>query len=187
MKKLLENAGLSFEEGGTAYAELWAYARGIELILEVNRDAESRLLLTCEDRDGLSGWADMLGIDKTRYTAGELKSEIRRRLSLMFAFSSYTGADEEFSSVGSGEYALSAEECRVSGIGLDDLKEAGKFLAAYSPFCARRIYSGEGEPVTFDMWDATGYSFNKYDSLGLTWDFLDTIRSDIFEQQQQNG
>lgn len=183
MKELLERAGLSFETGGTAYAELYAYAQGIGLIQEENDGCERKMLLESTDKAELSGFADMLKLDISRYTAQELKDEIRRRLSLRFGFSSYTGADEEFSSVGSGEYSLSASLCSVTGVRLEDLREAGNFLAAYSPYCASKTYIGEGVRITFDMWDATEYTFNKYDSLGLPWEFLDTIRSDIFEQQ----
>lgn len=182
MKTLLERAGFSFDEGGISYAELCAYAKGLSLVKELLDTAESILLLNCEDKSLLTGYADMLRLDSERYSAASLKEEIKRRLALPFSFSSYSSADAEYASVSSGEYALTERMCVVMGAGLGDLKEAGKFLEAYSPFCAQRLYSGEGERLNFDMWDSIACTFNAYDSLRLTFDFLDTLRSDIFEQ-----
>ena len=182
MKTLLEGAGLSFDEGGISCAELKAYAKGLQYVKDCIDSAENALLLNGSEIRRFINYADMLRIDSSRFSAQTLKDEIKRRLSLPFAYSSYTQADAQFSPVLSGEYALTQNTCVVIGVRLGDLKEAGKFLAAYSPFCAERLYSGEGSLLTFDMWDSIGYTFNGYDSLHLPCEFLESLRSDIFEQ-----
>ncbi len=182
MKALLEEAGLSFESGGLSNAELWAYAAGLETAAGLIDYTESVMMMLSEDKNDLARYADLLKIDRERYTADELKAEITRRLSLPFGQSSYTLAEQEFARVKSGEYALTAEQCVVFGAYAGDLREAALFLKAYSPFCAQQRYGGDGDAMTFDLWDSLGYSFNRLDSLEITFDFSDSIRSDIFEQ-----
>ena len=183
MKRLLEKTGLSFNEGGISSAELHAYAKGAELLEEFIDNAEGEIFPLGRDEGEIIRFADMLGIDRGRYaTREELKSEIIRLLSLKFGRSSFSEVEAAFSRVGSGEYYFIDSGCILVATKLGDLKEAGKFLRAYASPFASAVYSGDGERLTFDMWDSIAYTFNTYDSLGLTCEFLESLRSDIFEQ-----
>ena len=182
MKALLEKSGLSFDTGGISNAELCAYSKGLELLRDYIGEVENSIIISEADTDYLIRYADMLNIDMSRFGFEELVEELVRRFSLRFASSSYGEADALYLNVGSGEYAFTYSNSVIIGAALGDLKEAGKFLASYAPCCTQKLYSGEGELLTFDMRDGIGYTFNSYDALKLPFEFQDSLRSDIFEQ-----
>lgn len=182
MKELLERSGLSFNEGGISEAELSAYSKGLGLLEDYISEIENGIFIVGGEMPGLIRYAGMLKTDMSRFDTEGLILEIIRRFSLGFGQSSYSNADEQYGVVGSGEYACSSTRCVVIGAALGDLKEAGRFLASYAPCCAEKLYSGEGERLTFDMRDSIGYTFNEYDGLNLPFEFSDSLRSDIFEQ-----
>ncbi len=181
MKSLLEKTGLSFNEGGISCAELYAYSRGLELIKNSLDLTESIVFMNCDDTELLARYADMLKIDRERFTLSELKAEIAKRLSAKYAQCSLSQADEAFSLVASGSYLFSTYEVELEGVRLEDLYEASKFLHAYTPYFSNWKYAGTGERLTFDMRESLGYRFNDFDKFKLKFDFLDSIRSDIFE------
>ncbi len=181
MKKLLEGIGLSFNEGGISCAELYAYARGLALIDESIARTESIVFMSGEDKETLARYADMLGIDRERFTAEELKAEIEERLSAGFSECSVSQAQRAFSLIGSGSISFSADEACLNGVKLEDLYEASKYLHAFTPYFTNWIYSGEGERLTFDMRESLSLSFNDFDRYSFTFTFLDSLRSDIFE------
>ena len=181
MKKLLEGIGLSFNEGGISFAELYAYARGLELIDEGLNKAESIIFMDTDDREELARYSDMLKIDRERFTAEELKEEIERRLSSPFSECSTSQAQRDFSRVGSGNISFTRDYAVLEGVKLEDLYEALKYLRAYTPYFSDWKYSGNGERLNFDMRDSVGLSFNDFDRYGFKFSFLDSLRSDIFE------
>lgn len=182
MKELLEKTGLSFEEGGISFAELAAYAKGIEYARNMIEKAETSVFITGEDIGNLIRYADLLKLDAERFEFEGLKNEIIRRFSLDYGKTDWNLFRSEFLLIGSGSYSFDVYEIIFSGVKLEDLKELGKFIEAYMPFFYKTSYSGSG--LTFDLWDGIGYSFNRYDGLNLPFDIIDNLRSDEIEQHE---
>ena len=179
MKSLLEKTGLTFEAGGISFAELAAYAKGLEYAREMLEKSEESIFITGSETDSLIRYADLLRLDVGRFTFEELSDEIVRRYSLNFGEQSWTLFGEAFSLIGSGSCEFNVPEITFSGIEPEGLKELGKLIEAYIPIGYITLYSGSG--MTFDLWDEIGYSFNRYDGLGLPYDIIDNLRSDEFE------
>lgn len=180
MKGLLEDTGLSFEQGGISFAELSAYAKGIELVNEELDRAENEIFIGQTEREFMRRYADLLKIDGDRLTDDELLSEILRRLALPFAEQGWDVFSQAFAQIGSGSYYFNIPDVTFSDIDFGSFKELGKVIDAYIPFYYNAYYTGSGIP--FDLWDNIAYTFNRYDALYLPFSIIDSLRSDEIEQ-----
>ncbi len=176
MKSLLEKASLSFASGGINDAEIYAYAAGMELIRDSLEQAEGIL---SEDA-GIERLAELFALDSSRYGRERLRELIRRRASYEPSMLTAEDFDEEFSLTNAEDITVSGDTVVIEGIDADRLFELSVFLKGFSPLGRRAIADGEG--MTFDLWEATGFNFSQYDRLCLPFDILDTLRSDTFEQ-----
>jgi hypothetical protein len=179
MKKLLSDAGLTFEDGGITNAEIYSYAVGLDIVRNAIQQAFDKIFINIDTNEDMSNYCELLNIDDEGKTNSELKSEIYKRLGAEYGQYTCTGFDEAFSKVGSGEYEISDDGIVFKNVDSKDLKRLGNFVAGYIfPFVKA---SCDGEGLTFDSWDEWSQSFYRYDNMNLTFDIIDTLRSDLIE------
>lgn len=180
MKALLSDLGLSFQESGITNAEIYAYSEGLELVRSSIIDTFNRIFINFDNNDNVLMYTQMLNITADGYSAEELKSIIFKRLGQAYGDYTQSGFDEAFDAVGSGSYEISGGVITFSNVNAADLKRLGGFIKGYVFICTKAVCDGSG--LDFDTWDSWGQSFYDYDNLGLTFDIIDTLRSDMIEQ-----
>lgn len=184
MKKLLEESGISFTEGGISNAETYAYASGLHYVTNYLRTAFYGLFL--ENNSEAKSYAFLLNIDPERYTDEGLVNEIKRRLAMPFGEGTVEEFEDAFAAVGSGTYSLFADPddgfatIVFSGVSAGDLPQLGKFIEAYTCNSNRILYDGDG--MDFDAWDNWGQCWHKLDRMALPFNIIDRLRSDMIEQ-----
>lgn len=180
MKLLLSDIGLAFEECGVTNAEIYAYSAGLEYVRQNILDTFNKIFINLDNNDNVFMYTELLDIDTQGCTAAELKSMIFKRLGQKYGDYTRSGFDEAFAAVGSGTYEISNGMITFSNVNAEDMKRLGRFIKGYVSLCTKAVCGGSG--IDFDAWDRWGQSFNEYDNMGLTFDIIDTLRSDIIEQ-----
>lgn len=180
MKALLEDMGMSFEEGSITKAEIYAYSKGLELVKNYCTAALCAVLL----EDGGDRYAALLDIDASRFTESELKDEVIKRLSMNFGKATVSEFDDEFSLVGSGSYTIEKDDfddiiTTFIGVEAEDLAQLGKFIKGYTSLSAITYFDGHG--MDFDSWDRWNQTFYSLDKMALQFNIINTLRSDMIE------
>ena len=183
MKSLLEDAGIAFNSGGISKAEIYAYSKGVELVLDSISDGIDDIFM--QGSSNLKRYALLLNIDSERYSPNALKTEIKNRLAMNFAEATVDEHERAFSAVGSGTYTLYHEDgellptIKFADVDIEDLPQLAKFIEGYTCLSERATYDGSG--MDFDAWDAWGQSFYQLDKMALPFNIIDNLRSDMIE------
>ena len=183
MKALLEQVGIEFSEHGISAAEIYAYASAIEMVRQNLQNVLRDVLI--DDNAELEKYAYIFNIDTSRFTRDELINEIIYRLSMDYGTYLASDLEAEFDSVGSGHILFSLDypsmipSVRFEDVDADDLEQLGKFIEGFTCLSQNVTYFGNG--MSFSSWGTWNKTFFKLDKLGLPFNIIDNLRSDMIE------
>lgn len=174
MKKLLSDAGISFEEGGYSNSEILAYASAVDYVKKYFDKILKKVFINIDDTDDMYEYLQMLNLRKSDYTTQELKNCIYSRLGMPFGDYTVSNFNKAFDSIGSGNYEITKSKIIFSDVDEKDLHKLGDFIESYIYLCKDFSYDGTG--FTFDERDACNMTFYDCDKMNLPFDIIDTLR-----------
>lgn len=176
MKKLLSDAGITFNSNGYSNAEIYAYASAMQYVKSYFDKILKSVFINLDDGD-MYEYSQLLNLRKSDFTSDGLKACICSRLGMPFGDYTLTNFQKAFNNIGSGQYQITKSKVIFSDVDSTDLHKLGDFIEGYIFLCKDFVYDGTG--LTFDERDSCNMNFHDIDKMNLPFDIIDTLRSDI--------
>lgn len=173
---LFEMLGADTQSNSLDSAELTAYVKGIELVLNSFNSAVKEMNVNKATALGLSLYCEMTGVDGALDTEEKRKQVIER---LGQIYGDYKLNDIYYAladispelTVGTSKFEMIFNLNRFEKD--FDLKKLAKVINETIPPCTKAGFLGDG--ATFDRWDSTAFLFQDYDNIDLPFYLLEQM------------
>lgn len=176
LSSLFEMLGADLSENSVDSAELAAYEKGIECVLNSFSQAVKEMNVYEASSIGLSLFCEMTGVDST-LEEEEKRNQVIKRLSQVYGdykLNDIYNALAEISPElipGTSKFKIIFNLCRFDDD--FDLKQLSKVINEMVPPCTTVGFFGDG--ATFDRWDGTAFLFQDYDNIDLSFSVLEQM------------
>lgn len=176
LSSLFEMLGADLSENSVDSAELAAYEKGIERVLNSFSQAVKEMNVYEASSIGLSLFCEMTGVDST-LEEEEKRNQVIKRLSQVYGDYKLNDIYYALADISPELTALTGRfemTFNLNRFDTDfDLKKLSKVINEMIPPCTATGFLGDG--ATFDRWDATAFLFQDYDNIDLPFDLLEQM------------
>lgn len=173
---LFQMLGADLNDGSADSAEISAYSKGLEVVLESLDEIVKEIDVNTATGLGLSLFCELTNVDST-LSQEEKKSEVKKQLTRTYGDYKLNDIYLALADI-SNELTIFTDrfdfKFNLCSFDTDfDLKKLAKTVNEFIPPCTQVGFFGDG--ATFDRWDSSDYLFQDYDNLQLPFKMLDEL------------